>query len=457
VRSIRGRSFGAALALVLLLGAFALARPATAAPASGPQLLGRQQVTQRLQALRFRDPSIGEANVQILLPDRYDASGRTRYPVLYLLHGAASTSDSWVSAGDAERITRGYPLIVVIPDGGYFGFYADWWGYGIPGAPQWETWHLDRMIPWIDAHYPTVARRDGRAIAGDSMGGLGTMHYAAKRPDLFTAAFSFSGAIDTSNFVAPPIVEALTALDGDHLPGGAFGLHALDEVRWRGHNPVDLAENLRGVMVTLDTGNGQPSTPSPTAGGDPVEMAMYQMGATMHARLDAVGIAHTWDSYGPGCHCWLYWQRDLRLALPRMMARFAHPVPAPSPFTYRTIDASWSMYGWKVAIDRPALEFSQLSEAGPTGFHLTGSGPAVVTTAATFRPGQRVVATIRDAGGSRHRTLTADSKGRLVVPVSLGPANPYDEYSPVGTIWNLLGGGTPGTWPSTTATVTFAR
>lgn len=456
MRSIRGRSFGGALALLLLvLGALALARPATAAPAGGPQLLGRQQVTQRLQALRFRDPSIGEANVQILLPERYDPSGRTRYPVLYLLHGAASTSDSWISAGDAERITQGYPLIVVIPDGGYFGFYADWWGYGIPGAPQWETWHLDRMIPWIDAHYPTVARRDGRAIAGDSMGGLGTMHYAAKRPDLFTAAFSFSGAIDTSNYVAPPIVEALTALDGDHLPGGAFGLHALDEVRWRGHNPVDLAENLRGVMVTLDTGNGQPDHPTLGAGGDPVEMAMYQMGATMHARLDAVGIRHTWDSYGPGCHCWLYWQRDLRLALPRMMDRFAHPVAAPSPFTYKTIDATWSMYGWTVAIDRPAVEFSQLSEAGPNGFRLTGSGPAEVTTAPTFRPGQRIAAAIRDADGTHRRTLTADSRGRLTVTASLGPANPLDEYSPLGTLWALARDGRPGTWPAVTATVTF--
>jgi S-formylglutathione hydrolase FrmB len=443
------------LALLLALGAFALARPAAAAPSGGPQLLGRQQVSERLQALRFRDASVGEANVQVLLPEHYDPSGRTRYPVLYLLHGAASTSDSWLGAGDAEAITRGYPLIVVIPDGGYFGFYANWWGYGIPGAPQWETWHLDRMIPWIDAHYPTVARRDGRAVAGESMGGLGTLHYGAKRPDLFTAAFSFSGAVDTSNPVAPPIVEALTALDGDRLPGGAFGLHALDEVRWRGHNPVDLAENLRGVMVSLDTGNGQPDVPSLGAGGDPVEMAMYQMGASMHARLDAVGVAHTWDSYGPGCHCWLYWQRDLRQALPRMMARFAHPVAPPSPFTYKTIDPSWSMYGWRVAIDRPALEFSQLSEAGPTGFHLTGSGPAEVTTAPAFRSGQRVRTTISDADGTHRRTLTADPRGRLSVPVSLGPANPFDEYSPLGTLWALAREGRPASWPSVTATVTF--
>ncbi len=449
------------LALVLLVGGSVLARPATAAPADGPQLLGRQQVSTRLQALRFRDPSVGEANVQILLPDGYDRSGRTRYPVLYLLHGAASTSDSWLSAGDAERITKGYPLIVVIPDGGYFGFYADWWGYGIPGAPQWETWHLDRMIPWIDAHYPTIATRDGRAIAGDSMGGLGTMHYAAKRPDLFTAAFSFSGAIDTSNDIAPPIVEALTALDGDHLPGGAFGLHATDEVRWRGHNPVDLAENLRGVMVTLDTGDGQPDAPMLPGlggGGDPVEMAMYQMGAAMHERLVDVGIPHTWDSYGPGCHCWLYWQRDLRQALPRMMDRFAHPVPPPPAVTYRSIDPTWSVWGWQVAIDRPAIEFSQLSEAGPRGFSLTGSGAALVTTAPVpARAGRRVPVTIRDATGTHRRTLTADASGRLVVPVSLGPANPVQQYSPAGMLWALVHDGRPGTWPAVTAHVTVSR
>src|SRR5438128_1855963 len=73
----------------------------------------------------------------------------------------------------------------------------------------WETYHMRELIPWIDSHYPTVADRSGRAIAGLSMGGFGAMTYAAKHPDLFAAAGSFSGAVDT-DYNYPYANEILT-------------------------------------------------------------------------------------------------------------------------------------------------------------------------------------------------------------------------------------------------------
>jgi hypothetical protein len=40
--------------------------------------------------LRFRTPAVGGVTeVRVLLPDGYGPSGATRYPVLYLLHGAS--------------------------------------------------------------------------------------------------------------------------------------------------------------------------------------------------------------------------------------------------------------------------------------------------------------------------------------------------------------------------------
>jgi hypothetical protein len=38
------------------------------------------------------------------------------------------------------------------------------------------------------------------------------------------------------------------------VPGDIFGLPLVDESRWRAHNPVDLAANLRGVEIQLRTG-----------------------------------------------------------------------------------------------------------------------------------------------------------------------------------------------------------
>jgi S-formylglutathione hydrolase FrmB len=51
------------------------------------------------------------------------------------------------------------------------------------------------LVPWIDATYRTIAARRGRAIAGVSMGGYGALSYAARHPDTFAAAASFSGAL----------------------------------------------------------------------------------------------------------------------------------------------------------------------------------------------------------------------------------------------------------------------
>ena len=49
-----------------------------------------------------------------------------RYPVLYLLHGAFGNDADWTAVGDAEAITAGQPMIVVMPDGGQGGWYTNW-------------------------------------------------------------------------------------------------------------------------------------------------------------------------------------------------------------------------------------------------------------------------------------------------------------------------------------------
>jgi len=79
------------------------------------------------------------------------------------------------------------------------GWYTNWVN-GYQYDPQnWEDFHLAQLVPWIDANLRTMADRSGRAIAGLSMGGFGSIHYAEDRPDLFSYAASFSGALDLGN------------------------------------------------------------------------------------------------------------------------------------------------------------------------------------------------------------------------------------------------------------------
>ncbi len=321
VPRLRTLAFGLLVALVgsLLVG------PAASAGPTGVELRSAQQLSPRLTQLRVYSPGLAhEANVRVLTPDGFDPA-RDHLPVLWLLHGGFGSSADWTTVGDAEALTAHLPMIVVMPDAGTGGWYTDWWR-GTPEGPQrWET--FDELRPFIEARYQTRTDRDSRAIAGLSMGGFGAMSYAARHPDLFGFAASFSGAVD---LLHPGVTAVVTISPLAHqgLPGDVFGLPALEQPRWQAHNPVDLAANLRTVEMQLRTGNGLPGG---AHGGsvDPQEMGVSQATATLHQRLEALGIPHVYVDYGPGAHTWPYWRDDLAATLPGITAFFARAPELP--------------------------------------------------------------------------------------------------------------------------------
>jgi diacylglycerol O-acyltransferase/trehalose O-mycolyltransferase len=403
---------------------------------AGLTLLAFRHLDARLEELTFRTNTLpAPTNVRILLPVGYATHPEQRYPVLYLLHGISGSSSDWTEKGGAEAATAAYPMIVVMPDA-EDGFYTNWFD----GGPQWETYHVEQLIPWVDAHYRTEADRAGRAIAGLSMGGFGAFSYAARHPDLFSAAASFSGALDTgypsdgdieeSTIPAATVLGALSVEDSGNAER-YWGPPLTEDIVRRAHNPWDLASNLRGMSLTIRTGDGLPG-PYDQNGIDPVdtgiEAAVGAMSVEVQGRLTSLGIPDVFDDYGPGTHSWPYWHRDLVQTLPTIMADFdAHPA-APTSWSYRAAEASYQVYGWTVSIDRPAEEFSTLSVA-PGRFSLAGSGAATVITPASYQPGHRYVLATDEPGGLVLDSVRADRQGRLHIGVNLGPGNPYPEYS----------------------------
>ena len=65
---------------------------------------------------------------------------------------------------------------------------------------QYESFYTKTLVPYIDAHYRTVASRQGRAITGLSMGGHGALFLAMRHTDLFGACGSMSGGVDIRPF-----------------------------------------------------------------------------------------------------------------------------------------------------------------------------------------------------------------------------------------------------------------
>jgi S-formylglutathione hydrolase FrmB len=410
----------AALACALLAG--------RAAAAPDPQLAGTKRIDARLTELTLRTPELSSpTHVRVLLPAGYASHPKRRYPVLYLLHGASGNQTDWTTQGDAEPLTAKLPLIVVMPDGGIGGFYTDWLKSGRHGRPRWETWHIKRLIPYVDSHYRTKATRSQRAIAGLSMGGFGTFTYAARHPDLFTAALSMSGAVDTT--LAPAVIDAIGSADGGSL-GLLWGPYETEQVRWRAHNPLDLAENLRGLALWLRTGNGQPGGLVGATTPDIIEAGVEAMSKNVHRRLQQLHIPHTFDDYGPGQHVWPYWNRDLKETLPAIMARFRKGSRPPAKVTFKAAEPSYSVYGWRVSIRRPALEFSELERANRAGFSLSGSGSATVITPALYKRGEPYRITIKKAAGKPETyRVTANRRGKLRIVVPLGKGNQAQQYT----------------------------
>ncbi|MBJ7328441.1 MAG: esterase family protein [Solirubrobacteraceae bacterium] len=300
------------LALGLLAAALVLA-----APADALEMTGRTQLTDRLQEVAFSTSSLRRpGKALVLLPDGYAAHPERRYPVLYLLHGGLGHYRDWINRGDVVGITKGQEVIVVMPEGGADGWFTDWRSAGKDGRPQWETFHVDELVPWVDTTYRTVADRSRRGIAGLSMGGFGAMSYAARNPDVFGWAASFSGAVDIVG--SWPTQLTITAEAGaiSGNPLGPFGDPRRQKPVWRAHNPVDLAEHLRYTRLFLAVGNGRPGPFDKDSIGDVVEQQMHATTWSLRRRLLTLGIGHEWFAYGNGTHSWPYWQRDLRTWLP---------------------------------------------------------------------------------------------------------------------------------------------
>jgi enterochelin esterase-like enzyme len=144
----------------------------------------------------------------VYTPPDYDSSVRTRYPVLYLQHGAGEDETGWTKQGHANFIVdnliaekKAKPMIVVMDKG-----YAYRPGEapanrgavrppaGALTASTFESVIVDDLIPMVDRTFRTLAAREHRAMAGLSMGSMQTLQITLRNLDKFSWIGLFSGA-----------------------------------------------------------------------------------------------------------------------------------------------------------------------------------------------------------------------------------------------------------------------
>ena len=134
----------------------------------------------------------------VYTPPTYGKNKKERFPVLYLQHGWGENETSWPNQGCAglimdNMIAEGKikPFIIVMA----YGMTNDVKFGGIRSftAKEFETVLVDELIPYIDANFQTIAKKDSRAMAGLSMGGIETKLITTRRTDVFSYYGLLSG------------------------------------------------------------------------------------------------------------------------------------------------------------------------------------------------------------------------------------------------------------------------
>ena len=258
------------------------------------------------ETVAFESRLVGAAlPYHVVLPADYhaDSEKQTRYPVLYLLHGLGGSAGDWVSgrARLAEHAAA-HRLIVVVPEG-RDGWYTD---SATAPAERFETYFLAELLPDVERRFRTHARREGRAVAGLSMGGYGALKFGLKHPEKFAFVASMSGALSAATWPADSTVPQ-------------FVRPSIARVFGPAESPARAANDLfrlareaapeRLPFIYLDCGT---------------EDFLIGDNRNFSVLLLERKIPHEYRQL-PGGHAWPYWDRQAREILRLAAGRLAPP------------------------------------------------------------------------------------------------------------------------------------
>src|SRR5688572_2009493 len=146
----------------------------------------------------YKSATLGTTRTLLVYtPPGFNPDNKTKYPVLYLIHGGSDTEETWTKVGRANLIAdnliaqkKSVPMIIVMP-------------YGNVRPKPMADFTLEvinDIIPFIEEKYPVVKDSKSRAIAGFSVGGGQTLNIGLTNPDKFAYVCSYAPYTGTDEF-----------------------------------------------------------------------------------------------------------------------------------------------------------------------------------------------------------------------------------------------------------------
>lgn len=201
----------------------------------------------------------------VVLPDDYETS-TNRYPVVYLLHGAGEDCHSYEKKSWPQSAVDAHGYIVAIPDGAK----TSWW-IDSPVDPsfKYESFVIQEIIPFVDAHYRTIPDRRHRAVCGASMGGHGAATMAICHRDIFSVLGMVAPGVDLRPFPNNWDIKKRLGSIQDQ------------PARWKRYSIISRAEDLKNGEMDILTVIGTSDFFLP-------------MNRELHELLSKNGVEHTY-------------------------------------------------------------------------------------------------------------------------------------------------------------------
>ena len=235
--------------------------------------------------INHKSAVLGKAsNILILAPE---SPKREKLRVLYLLHGLSDDYSAWLRYTSLERYLKyNSDTLVVMPDA-QKSFYTD-----MAHGDNYYTYIAKEIPEFISSLFNISKDRNDTYIAGLSMGGYGAFKIALKNPDRFSAAASFSGALD---------IEALSkSIDGfskiaTDILGEGYELNSSNENLFR-LLEKDLPQKPRLLQMCG------------------TEDFLYQINQNFKNKIEDKKFDYEYKE-SPGTHNWDYWDQCIKYAL----------------------------------------------------------------------------------------------------------------------------------------------
>lgn len=226
--------------------------------------------------------------ILVFTPVDYENSGKA-YPVVYLLHGTNNMPLSeeglrkmYNPATRIREMAELFQVIIVAPLQGN-SFYLD-----SPLMPEhrFATFTGEELPQFVDAHYRTQAKREGRILCGFSMGGYGAASLLCRYPDTFSIALERSGVMNLSTFIDDlywdEIGGNLTSLLGDYFENNQY--YHLNGC----FNLVNHIRDRKDIAFVIEVGR---------------EDFLYKTNLQFHQWLTELGVPHIYNETEGG-HQW---------------------------------------------------------------------------------------------------------------------------------------------------------